>query len=148
MSFPVEVAAPDDPQSAPCVHKNLQEECMADLLNIIVEGQVREALAQMQHTVRVFISVRKKIDYYNDTRQVTDEVCASTDQLVFDIHDMQADATLAFQHNVDKTPYLVIAAKDGEAITDFSIRMAGHPAGNGFSSLSRLSCLSPPATPA
>ncbi|MFH1909187.1 MAG: hypothetical protein ABIL11_17695 [Chloroflexota bacterium] len=51
------------------------------------------------------------------------------------IHDIQSDATLAAEYHVDKTPGLVIAAKDGEQVTDFGIRVAGIPAGHEFSSL-------------
>jgi alkyl hydroperoxide reductase subunit AhpF len=50
-------------------------------------------------------------------------------------YDIQSDAVVAVQYHVDKTPGLVIAAKDGDVVTDFGIRLSGIPAGHKFSSL-------------
>ena len=109
---------------------------MTEFLNDNVKGQVREALAQMQHPVQVlFFGSKENCDYCNDTRQLVEEVCALSDKLGLSIYDTLSDAAVATQHHVDKTPGLVIAAKDGDAITDFGIRLAGIPAGHEFTSL-------------
>lgn len=109
---------------------------MTEFLNDNVKGQVREALAQMQHPVQVlFFGSKENCDYCNDTRQLVEEVCALSDKLSLSIYDTLSDAAVATQHHVDKTPGLVIATKDGDAITDFGIRLAGIPAGHEFTSL-------------
>jgi alkyl hydroperoxide reductase subunit AhpF len=51
------------------------------------------------------------------------------------MHDIQGEADLARHYQVDKTPSLVIAGRDGEQITDFGVRLAGIPAGHEFSTL-------------
>jgi glutaredoxin-like protein len=109
---------------------------MTEFLNDNVKGQVREALAQMQHPVQVlFFGSKENCDYCNDTRQLVEEVCVLSDKLSLSICDTLSDAAVATQHHVDKTPGLVIAAKDGDEITDFGIRLAGIPAGHEFTSL-------------
>jgi glutaredoxin-like protein len=109
---------------------------MTEFLNDNVKGQVREALAQMQHPVQVlFFGSKENCDYCNDTRQLVEEVCALSDKLSLSIYDTLSDAAVATQYHVDKTPGLVIAAKDGDAITDFGIRLAGIPAGHEFTLL-------------
>ncbi len=109
---------------------------MTALLNDNIQGQVKEALAQMQHPVQIlFFGSQENCEYCNDTRQLVEEVCALSEQLSLSIHDIQSDATLAAEYHVDKTPGLVIAAKDGEQVTDYGIRVAGIPAGHEFSSL-------------
>jgi glutaredoxin-like protein len=109
---------------------------MTEFLNDNVKGQVREALAQMQHPVQVlFFGSKENCDYCNDTRQLVEEVCALSDKLSLSIYDTLSDAAVATQHHVDKTPGLVIAVKDCDAITDFGIRLAGIPAGHEFTSL-------------
>lgn len=109
---------------------------MTGFLNDNVKGQLREALAQMQHPVQVlFFGSKENCDYCNDTRQLVEEVCALSDKLSLSIYDTLSNAAVATQYHVDKTPGLVIAAKDGDAITNFSIRLAGIPAGHEFTSL-------------
>jgi alkyl hydroperoxide reductase subunit AhpF len=55
--------------------------------------------------------------------------------LNIEIYDMQADADLAAKYNVDKAPGLVIAAKEGQQVTDFGVRLSGIPSGHEFTSL-------------
>ena len=50
-------------------------------------------------------------------------------------YDIDDDAALAQQFNVDKTPGLVIAGRDGDRIVDYGVRLAGIPSGHEFSTL-------------
>jgi alkyl hydroperoxide reductase subunit AhpF len=112
---------------------------MPELLNEQIKGQVKEALGQMQHPVQVlFFGSKENCDYCADTRQLAEEVCTLSDQLGLSVYDIQADAALATQYHVDKTPCLVIAAKDGETISDFGIRIAGIPGGYDFSAFIQI----------
>ena len=107
---------------------------MIELLNDDVKGQVKEALDQMQQPVQVlFFGPKDNCDFCYDAHQLAEEVCALSDKLGLNIYDIQSDAVVATQDHADKTPVLVIAVKDGEAISDFGIRLAGIPAGHEFS---------------
>jgi alkyl hydroperoxide reductase subunit AhpF len=64
-----------------------------------------------------------------------EEVAAISDRLSVTVYDVEADADLAAKYNVDKTPGLVIAAKEGEQVTDFGVRLSGIPSGHEFTSL-------------
>ena len=109
---------------------------MTQLLDENIQKQVRDALTQMKEPVHIlFFGSKQNCDYCDDTRQLIEEVTALSDKLSLSIHDIDSDAALAAQYNVDKTPSLVIAAKDGETITDYGIRFAGIPAGHEFASL-------------
>jgi alkyl hydroperoxide reductase subunit AhpF len=66
---------------------------------------------------------------------LAEEVAAISDLVSIDIYDIDADSDLAKKYNVDKAPSLVIAAKEGDQITDFGVRLAGIPSGHEFTSL-------------
>jgi len=90
----------------------------------------------LKHPVHLmFFGSKANCDYCDDTRQLVEEVAAISDLLSIEIYDMDADSDLAARYNVDKTPGLVIAAKEGEQITDFGVRLAGIPSGHEFTSL-------------
>lgn len=109
---------------------------MAELLNDNVKKQIRDVFAELKNPVHIlFFGSQENCDYCDDTRQLIGEVVALSDKLSLGIHDLQADAALAAQYHVDKTPTLVIAAKDGETVTDYGIRLLGIPAGHEFTSL-------------
>ncbi|MEI7848312.1 MAG: hypothetical protein WCK35_21110 [Chloroflexota bacterium] len=56
--------------------------------------------------------------------------------LSLSIHDIDAEYDLALHYKVQgKAPAIVIAARDGEQITDYGIRYLGVPAGHEFSTL-------------
>jgi glutaredoxin-like protein len=109
---------------------------MTQLLDENIQQQVRDALATMKEPVHIlFFGSKQNCDYCEDTRQLIEEVAALSDKLSLSIYDVDDDAAIAAQYHVDKTPSLVIAAKDGETVTDYGIRFAGIPAGHEFASL-------------
>jgi alkyl hydroperoxide reductase subunit AhpF len=109
---------------------------MAELLNDNVKQQIRDVFAELKDPVHVlFFGTQENCDYCNETRQLAEEVVALSDKLSLGIHDLLADSALAAQYHVDKTPALVISAKDGKTITDYGIRLLGIPSGHEFSSL-------------
>ena len=109
---------------------------MAQLLNDDITRQIREVLDGLKYPVHLmFFGSKTNCDYCDDTRQLVEEVVAISDLLSVEIFDMDADADLATKFNVDKAPGLVIAAKEGEQITDFGVRLAGIPSGHEFTSL-------------
>lgn len=109
---------------------------MTQLLDENIQRQVRDALTPMIEPVHVlFFSSATNCEYCDDTRQLLEEVSALSDKLSLGIHDIDADADLAAQYGVNKTPGIVLTAKEGDTITDYRIRFAGIPAGHEFSSL-------------
>ena len=109
---------------------------MAQLLNDDITNQIREVFAGLKNPVHImFFGSQTNCDYCDDTRQLVEEVAVLSDLLSIEIYDMEADADLAAKYNVDKAPGVVIAAKEGQQITDFGVRLAGIPSGHEFSSL-------------
>lgn len=109
---------------------------MAQLLNENIQDQIREVFADLKEPVHIlFFGTQEHCDYCDDTLQLVQEVAALSDKISVEQHDLQADAALAAQYGVDKTPALVIAAKDNETITDYGVRLMGIPSGHEFTSL-------------
>jgi glutaredoxin-like protein len=109
---------------------------MTQLLNDDIVQQIREVFDGLKNPVHMmFFGSQTNCAYCDDTRQLVEEVAAISDLLSLEIYDMEADSDLAAKYNVDKAPGLVIAAKEGEQITDFGVRLAGIPSGHEFSSL-------------
>ena len=106
------------------------------LLNEQIVDQIREIFTQLDQSVEIlFFGQKTDCDYCDDTLQLIQEIAAISDKLRLQQFDIEDDATLAQQYNVDKVPGLVIAARDGDRIVDYGIRFAGIPSGHEFTSL-------------
>jgi glutaredoxin-like protein len=109
---------------------------MAQLLNDDIIKQISEVFKELKNPVHImFFGSKENCDYCDDTRQLVEEVTALSDFLSIEIYDIEADGDLAEKFNVDKAPGLVIAAKEGDQVTDFGVRLAGIPSGHEFTSL-------------
>ena len=109
---------------------------MTQLLNDDITQQIREVFDGLKGPVHImFFGSEENCAYCEDTRRLVEEVTSLSDLLSLEIYDLDADADLAEKYNVDKAPGLVIAAKEGEQITDFGVRLAGIPSGHEFTSL-------------
>lgn len=110
---------------------------MADrLLNEGIVSQVQEVFAQLNHPVEVlFFGSKSDCDYCQDTLQLVEELVEISGKLHLQTFDIDEDAAVAKQYNVDKVPGLVIAGLDGDKILDYGVRLAGIPSGHEFSSL-------------
>jgi glutaredoxin-like protein len=100
---------------------------------------IREQFAQeIQRPVKLAVfTTAKSCMYCKETRQIAEELASLSDLLSLDVHDIDADSELAGQLGVDKTPAIVVMAKDeGDAdYTDYGIRFYGIPSGYEFMSL-------------
>ena len=106
------------------------------LLNEQIIGQIREAFSNLKEPVAIlFFGSRENCDYCDDTRQLLEELAAIDDRLTIKVHDLDADVDLAKLYRVDKTPGIVIAAMNGDQISDFGIQYSGIPSGHEFSTL-------------
>jgi glutaredoxin-like protein len=106
------------------------------LLNDQIVVQLREAFANLKRPVAVlFFGSMENCEYCEDTRQLLEEVTAIDEKLSLTVYDIDSDTDVAAHYRVDKTPGIVIAAKDGEQITDLGIQYSGIPSGHEFSTL-------------
>jgi alkyl hydroperoxide reductase subunit AhpF len=109
---------------------------MTKILNEDVTKQVKEAFKEMQEPVEViFFGKKDDCMYCEDTRQLLEEITALSDQLTLQRFDLEDDAAIAENYNVDKAPTTVIAGMDEDGPVDYGIRIAGIPSGYAFSSL-------------
>jgi alkyl hydroperoxide reductase subunit AhpF len=106
------------------------------LLSDEVAGQVKEVFTQLTQPLDVlFFGRDSDCDYCEDTLQIVQEVTSLSDMLTLSIYDLERDAEVARQYNVDKAPGLVIAGRKDGQMVDYGIRYAGIPAGHEFSAL-------------
>lgn len=106
------------------------------LLNGDVIEQVQEVFDGLDEPVEIlFFGDKSNCEYCDDTLQLVEEITAISEKLDLSTYDLNEDAAIAHQYNVDKAPGLVLAGKDGDQILDYGIRYAGIPSGHEFSSL-------------
>ncbi len=106
------------------------------LLDEEIRSQVREVFKDMDQEIAVlFFGKEQDCETCADTYQLLQEVSELSDKISLARYDLEHDAAIAQQYHVDKAPGIVIAAKDGDQITDYGVRYAGIPAGHEFSSL-------------
>ncbi len=110
---------------------------MEKLLSDELVVQIRQLFIKLDQPVQVFLFVSKdRQEMCAPTQQLLAELIPLSDKLSLSIHDMDAELDLAQLYRVqDKAPALVIAARDGDQITDYGIRYLGVPAGHEFSTL-------------
>jgi glutaredoxin-like protein len=107
------------------------------LLNDEVVKQVKEVFdSQLTQPVDVlFFGEQHECEYCADTLQLVEELTTLSPMLALQTYDLDQHAELAHQYRVDKAPSLVLAARDGDQLTDYGVRFAGIPSGHEFSSL-------------
>ncbi len=110
---------------------------MKQILPDQIVTQVRQVLAsQLVEPVEMVLFLRQEnCETCADTQQLLEELVALSDKLFLSVHDIEAEADLARQMNVDKTPGIVLVGRDGEKQIDYGIRFAGVPSGYAFSTL-------------
>ncbi len=106
---------------------------MEKLLNEQVIGQIKQAFEQMKEPVQLlFFGSRENCDYCAETQQLLEELAATDSRIGLSVYDLQDNADIAAQFNVDKAPVIVIAAKDGDQVINFGVQYAGIPSGHEF----------------
>lgn len=109
---------------------------MTTLLNADIVAQIKDVFKGLQYPVQILLfTAKENCDYCDDTRQLLEEVTAIDERLGLSVYDLYADADLAKHYRVDKAPGIVIAAKEGNQITDMGVQYSGIPSGHEFSTL-------------
>ncbi len=110
---------------------------MEKLLPPDIVKQISDVFKQLSHPIQIlFFGTEKHCEYCNEIRQLLEEVTEISDLISISFHDVEKDADLAKLYRVEgKAPATVIAAREGDQITDFGIRFLGIPSGHEFTSL-------------
>jgi len=108
---------------------------MSNFMNEQIREQIEELFADLQEPVSILFFEQEDCTYCDDTRQLIQEVVDLSDKLDLQVYHLHEDAEIAAQYNVDKTPVLVLAGRDGDEIRDYGVRYVGIPAGHEFGSL-------------
>jgi len=110
---------------------------MEKLLPADIVGQIAEVFQQLKQPVQIlFFGAEKGCEYCSEIRQLLEEVTEISDLITLSIHDVDKEPDLAKHYKVDgKAPATVIAAREGDQITDFGIRYLGIPSGHEFTTL-------------
>jgi alkyl hydroperoxide reductase subunit AhpF len=126
-------------QQCNCWTNNLlvKEYPMEKLLPENIAVQIREVFQQLKNPVQVLLFVsQENCDYCAETRQLLEEVIPLSGLLSLSVHDLAEEPDLAKLYQVEgKAPAMVIAAKEGEQVTDYGIRYLGIPSGHEFTTL-------------
>jgi len=106
------------------------------ILNDPLIQQIRDVFADLQEAVQIlYFETQDNCEYCEQARGLLEEVAAVNRKVSLSVYDLEADKEVASRYNVTKAPGLVIAARDGEQITDYGIRFSGIPSGHEFSTL-------------
>ncbi len=110
---------------------------MEKLLDDDVSAQVKDVFKEtLQNPVHlVFFGSEARCEYCEPTLSLLEEIVPLNDKLSLAVHDIDKEPELAEKYMVNKTPGIVITAREGEAINDYGIRYAGMPSGHEFTSL-------------
>lgn len=109
---------------------------MDKILDEAVIGQVIDAFEEFQKPVEMlFFAAQEGCEYCPDERQLLEEVATTHEGIGLSVYDIAADKEMAERFQVDKAPTLVIAAQDGDELTDLGIRFSGIPSGHEFGTL-------------
>ncbi|MCX6057461.1 MAG: thioredoxin family protein [Chloroflexi bacterium] len=109
---------------------------MEQLLSEQVISQTRQSFEEMKEPVQIlFFGSQDNCEYCADTRQLLEEVAAIDEKVSLNIYDLKDNADMAVKFNVDRVPAIVIAAKDGDQITNLGIQYSGIPSGHEFGTL-------------
>lgn len=103
------------------------------ILDADTVSQVKEFFSQLDKPVDILLfSKENDCRSCEDTRQLASEVAAISDKIALKEYDIEKDGALAGDYHVDKTPTLIIAARENGKVTDYGMRYAGVPAGHEF----------------
>ncbi len=109
---------------------------MEQILDKHVVSQVQEVFAELKEPVQIlFFGSKDACDYCQDERQLLEEVAAIHPGISLSVSDIADDKEVADRFNIDKAPAVVVAAKDGDEVTDLGIRFSGLPSGHEFGTL-------------
>lgn len=109
------------------------------ILNDDIQGQVREALADLQAPVKLVVFTQGEggaveCQMCAETRALIEEVAALSDKVSVEVRDFVKDSEVAEAYGIDKIPAVAVV-REGDEPADFGIRLFGIPSGYEFGTL-------------
>jgi alkyl hydroperoxide reductase subunit AhpF len=105
-------------------------------LDAQVEQELRKVFSELSEPVQLLLfRSGAGCETCDATQQLLEEVAGVSRQLGLQVCDVAADADMAAQFRVDKTPTLIVAGKNGPEVVDLGIRFSGIPSGHEFNTL-------------
>lgn len=96
-----------------------------------IKDQAQEALADLEHPVRLIIFTQTlECAYCRENRQLLEEVAALSDQVTTEVYNFVTDTEKVQEYGIDKIPAVAIVGDQ-----DYGIRFYGIPAGFEFTTL-------------
>jgi alkyl hydroperoxide reductase subunit AhpF len=110
---------------------------MEKMLPDEIVKQIHDVFKQLKHPVELlFFGSQARCEYCNEIQQLLEELIPLSGQLSLSIHDLEQEPDLARHYQVEgKAPAIVIAAREGDQLTDYGIRYLGIPSGHEFTTL-------------
>jgi glutaredoxin-like protein len=109
---------------------------MEKLITEEVADQINEIFANLESAVKIlFFTKQIACEYCDEIDQLIGEVAQLSDLINTEMFDLDENPDLAEKYGVLYAPTLVMLAQDGEALTDYGVRLLGAPAGHEFTTL-------------
>jgi alkyl hydroperoxide reductase subunit AhpF len=107
---------------------------MANLLNKDILKQLSEIFKELKKPV-VLLFFRDNNDPAENCEQVNqllEEVASTSNRIIVKQFSIEDDPKVTEKYGIDKTPAIVVCAKDGETLVDHHIHFYGIPSGMEF----------------
>ncbi len=105
-------------------------------LDVQVLQELTKVFAELKEPVQLLLfRADNDCETCDATQQLLEEATAVSSKLPLQVYDTEADKDATAQFHIDKTPTLVVAAKNGTEVVDLGIRFAGIPSGYEFNTL-------------
>jgi glutaredoxin-like protein len=109
---------------------------MEKLITEEIASQVIELFENLDGAVEIlFFKKSSGCQNCEEIEQLINEVTELSPLLSYQVLDVAVDKATAELYNVSEAPVLVIAAREGDELIDYGVRMLGAPAGHEFTSL-------------
>jgi alkyl hydroperoxide reductase subunit AhpF len=107
---------------------------MGNFLDENITNQIQEVFSGLVNPVEILLfTTEKDCEYCGDTLELMEEVCGLSDKLSLRVVDINKEAELAKQYQIERTPAIALLAEVDGARNDNGIRFSGIPAGHEFS---------------
>lgn len=109
---------------------------MDKMISEDIARQIEDLFLGLEQPVEIlFFGQKEGCEYCAEVLQLMEEVAELTDLLGLQAYDLETENEIAERYNVDASPTLVLAAREGEKLIDYGLRFKGAPAGHEFSTL-------------
>jgi glutaredoxin-like protein len=105
------------------------------LLDQDIESRIQDIFGELSEPIELLFFGQKEDHHSEQTLQLLEEVAALTDLISVTAHDLDSAKSLAAAHHVEYAPTIVLAAREGDQVVDYGVRIVGAPLGHEFTTL-------------